>query len=77
MNIVEEILAAIPEADTPRIAWGQVIDVGPPLEVRFAGDTGSTVIKLKNSDVTLADTNKVLLIKAGSQWIIVCKIGST
>lgn len=77
MNIVHEILEAIPQSDPPSITWGVIVSIGPPISVRFAGDTADIEVGLKNEDVTLADTDKVLLVRAGSQWCIVCTLGAT
>lgn len=74
MNIVSEILDAIPDAAAPTIVWGQVTGVSPT-KVRFAGDTsGDIEVSLRLSAYTPTTTDKVLLLKVGTQWVIIGKV---
>jgi len=59
-------------------AWGIVTDATTSaVEVRFAGDDVSTPVGLKASGLALSTNDKVLMVRAGSAWVIVCKLGAT
>lgn len=60
------------------ITWGVVQSLGPTT-VRLSGDIDDIAVAVKNDDVTLTVTDKVLLAKAGPTdgWVIVCVVGAT
>lgn len=55
------------------VTWGSVTATSP-LEVRFAGDTTSTSIDLWLSGYTPVTNDRVMLMKVGSQWVIIGEI---
>ena len=57
-----------------QITWGQVTSISPSLQVRILGDLVDTPVGFVNDDVTLADGNRVLLVKPNTTWIVVCKL---
>jgi len=58
--------------------WGQVTQLSPVL-VRVAGDTVDIPVRLKANGLTLATSDKVLLVRAGrpDSWVIACRIVDT
>lgn len=75
MDPVQELLAAMPkEADTVT-AWGKVISIDP-LVVQFAGDLNTTVISHKSWTYSPAAGETVGLIRFGTRWVAVLKIGA-
>lgn len=71
MQLHEALLASRPEA--PQIAWGSIISTSP-LAVRFAGDTSDTSIDLWLASYTPVTNDRVMLMKVGSQWVIVGEV---
>ena len=57
------------------VRWGIVTQVSPLL-VRFAGDGEDSPVGLKTSGLTLAETDKVAVLKLGSTdgWMVVAKV---
>ena len=58
-----------------QIAWGEITALSP-VAVRLSGDTLDTPVAVKNTALTLATNQKVLLAKAGNGWVIVCILGA-
>jgi hypothetical protein len=58
------------------MTWGAVIQVSPML-VRVSGDTVDTPVAFQNADVVVSEGDRVLLGKAGAQWVIICVLDPT
>jgi len=61
------------------VRWGEVTQVTPSVEVRFAGDSTDRPVGLKADGLTLATNDKVALLRLGSTggWMIVAKVVTT
>ena len=58
-----------------QVAWGQVTQVTPTVQVRFAGDTADVTVVKGNSALTLATNDRVKLTRVGTQWLVDYVIG--
>lgn len=60
------------------IRMGQVTAITPDVEVRFWGSTVSVVVAWKDSGLTLATSDRVVLVRAGSDsWVIISKVAAS
>ena len=58
-----------------QLAWGEITAVSP-VTVRLAGDTADTPVAVKNTALTLATNQKVLMAKVGNGWVVVAILGA-
>jgi hypothetical protein len=56
--------------------WAVVVEVSPLL-VRMPGDSGDTPVAWKDSGMSFSTSDKVGLVRFGSQWVVVAKIVAT